>query len=139
MEIRSKIWLEIDAEPVFGSGRRALLDGIIRHGSINRAAKDINISYRKALSYIKTMELRFGKTLVARRAGGKRGGGADLTAEAKELLRRYKMLEDGINELLDKKFKEVFGPKKLCRKDRCQEEVNLIMHSFRETKASRPG
>jgi molybdate transport system regulatory protein len=112
MEIRSKIWLEIDGEPVFGSGRRALLDGIIRHGSINRAAKDINISYRKALSYIKTMEQRFGKTLVERRAGGKSGGGADLTAEAKEILRRYKMLEDGINTIIDRKFSEVFGPGK---------------------------
>jgi len=117
MEIRSKIWLEIDGEPVFGSGRRALLDGIIRHGSINRAAKDINISYRKALSYIKTMEQRFGKRLVERKAGGKSGGGAILTGEAKELLQRYKTLEDGINVMLDKKFKEVFASKKVTLKN----------------------
>ena len=116
MEVRSKIWLEIDGEPVFGSGRRALLDGIIRHGSINRAAKDINISYRKALSYIKTMEQRFGKRLVERRAGGKSGGGAILTAEAKELLRKYKILEDGINLILDKKFLAVFGLKMIAQK-----------------------
>ena len=109
MEIRSKIWLEIDGKPVFGSGRRALLEGISRHGSINKAAKGIHISYRKALSYIQSMEKRFNAPLVKRKAGGKNGGGAALTAGAKKLLQRYKMLEDGINELHDMKFKEVFG------------------------------
>lgn len=116
MDIRSKIWLEIDGEPVFGSGRRALLEGIIQHGSINKAARGINISYRKALSYVKTMEQRFGKALVERKAGGRSGGGAYLTIEAKELLLRYKTLEDGINELLNNKFKEVFGSNKIVHK-----------------------
>jgi molybdate transport system regulatory protein len=115
MEIRSKIWLEIDGEPVFGSGRRALLEGIIRHGSINKAAKEIHISYRKALSYIQSMEERFDASLVKRKTGGKNGGGAMLTAGAKRLLQRYKMLEDGINELHDIKFKEVFGSGEIIR------------------------
>lgn len=112
MEIRSKIWLEIDGETVFGSGRRALLDEIEELGSINKAAKKVNISYRKALSYIQSMERRLGTSLVDRKAGGRNGGGAALTAEAKKLLRRYKILEDGVNVLLDKKFMEVFDPKK---------------------------
>lgn len=112
MEIRSKIWLEIDGETVFGSGRRALLDEIEELGSINKAAKTVNISYRKALSYIQSMERRLGIRLVDRKAGGRNGGGAVLTAEAKKLLLRYKILEDGINGLLDKKFMEVFGSKK---------------------------
>jgi molybdate transport system regulatory protein len=112
MEIRSKIWLEIDGETVFGSGRRALLEEIEELGSINKAAKTVNISYRKALSYIQSMERRLGVRLVDRKAGGENGGGAVLTAEAKKLLLRYKILEDGINVLLDKKFMEVFGSKK---------------------------
>jgi molybdate transport system regulatory protein len=112
MEIRSKIWLEVDGETVFGSGRRALLDEIEELGSINKAAKKVNISYRKALSYIQSMERRLGVRLVDRKAGGRNGGGAVLTAEAKKLLLRYKILEDGINVLLDKKFMEVFGSKK---------------------------
>ena len=44
IELRSKIWLEIDGETVFGSGRRALLEEIDRRGSINKAAKAIHIS-----------------------------------------------------------------------------------------------
>jgi len=48
MEIRSKLWLEIDGKPVFGRGRRFLLEAIDKYGSINQAARGINISYRKA-------------------------------------------------------------------------------------------
>jgi molybdate transport system regulatory protein len=109
MEVRSKIWLAVDGEPVFGSGRETLLKAIERLGSINKAAKDINLSYRKALSYIQTMEQRLGKTLVERKTGGLHGGGASLTEEAKEFMRKYELLEEGVNEMLDKKFLEVFG------------------------------
>ncbi len=112
MEIRSKIWLEVDGEPVFGSGRRSLFKGIVKYGSINKAAKKTNISYRKALSYIQTMEQRLGTKLIERRAGGIHGGGAKLTNEAKEFLKKYEKLENGINEILDKKFLKVFGNKK---------------------------
>jgi molybdate transport system regulatory protein len=110
MEIRSKIWLEVDGAPVFGSGRQALLKGIERLGSINRASKDINISYRKALSYIQSMEQRMGIKLVVRKAGGRNGGGAVLTDDALKLLIKYEKLEKNINRLLDKKFSDVFSP-----------------------------
>ena len=109
MEVRSKIWLALDGEPVFGSGRDALFKAIDRLGSINKAAKDINLSYRKALSYIQIMEQRLGKKLVERKTGGHHGGGANLTKEAKEFMKKYEQLEEGINEMLDKKFQDVFG------------------------------
>jgi molybdate transport system regulatory protein len=109
MQVRSKIWIEIDGKPVFGSGREALLKSIDRLGSINKAAKDIKVSYRKALSYIQSMEKRLGTTLVQRQAGGVDGGGAVLTDEAKDFLKKFERLEEGINELLDRKFDEVFG------------------------------
>lgn len=108
MEIRSKLWIEIDGEPVFGRGRRFLLEAIDTYGSINRAAKEINISYRKAWSYIKAMETRLGIIFVERQAGGKNGGGARLTPAARKFLKRYSLLEKGINEFVDKKFIRLF-------------------------------
>ena len=39
LQVRSKIWLEIDGEPVFGQGREDLLRIIQETGSINAAAK----------------------------------------------------------------------------------------------------
>jgi len=111
MEVRSKIWLAVDGEPVFGSGREALFKAIDKLGSINKAAKEINLSYRKALSYIQIMEQRLGKRLVERKTGGLHGGGAALTEEARNFMKKYELLEDGVNEMLDKKFTEVFGTK----------------------------
>ena len=108
MKIKSKVWIEINGEPVFGRGRRFLLEAIDRYGSINRAAKEINISYRKAWSYIKAMEDRLGIKLVNRRVGGKNGGGAELTEEAREFLRRYGELEDQIRKYANRKFRSIF-------------------------------
>ena len=112
MEVRSKIWLAVNGDPVFGSGREALLRAIDNLGSINKAAKNINISYRKALSYIQTMEQRLGKKLVERKTGGLHGGGASLTKDARDFMKKYELLEEGVNEMLDQKFKEVFGSRK---------------------------
>jgi formylmethanofuran dehydrogenase subunit E len=109
IEVKSKLWLEIDGEPFFGRGRRYLLEAIESYGSINQAAKQINISYRKAWSYIKAMEERLGLKLVERHVGGRYGGGAALTAEAKVFLKKYALLEEGMNEVVDNRFMEIFG------------------------------
>lgn len=109
MEIKSKLWIEVDGEPVFGRGRRFLLHAIDKYGSINQAAKEINISYRKAWSYIKAMEERLGIKLAERQAGGRNGGGAVLTEDAREFLKKYEQMEEGIREMVDKKFGKIFG------------------------------
>ncbi|OGU08007.1 MAG: hypothetical protein A2075_12955 [Geobacteraceae bacterium GWC2_58_44] len=43
LQVRSKIWLEIGGEPVFGQGRDQLLRSIRGTGSINAAAKEMGI------------------------------------------------------------------------------------------------
>ena len=108
MEIKSKIWIESEGKPVFGRGRRFLLEAIDKYGSINQAAKEINISYRKAWGYIKAMEERLGFKLIDRHTGGKNGGGATLTEEAIKFLRKYEELEMGIRELVDERFGKIF-------------------------------
>src|SRR5574340_176280 len=113
MEIKSKIWIESGGKPVFGRGRWFLLEAIDKYGSINQAAKEINISYRKAWGYIKAMEERLGFKLIERQTGGKNGGGATLTEEAKIFLRKYEELEMGIREIVDVKFGKIFKDSKL--------------------------
>lgn len=98
----------MDGEPVFGRGRRFLLEAIDTHGSINQAAKEVGISYRKALSHIQIMEKRLGISLVVRQAGGRHGGGASLTLEAREFLKKFEKLEQGLREFVDAQFQELF-------------------------------
>ena len=109
MEIRTKLWIESDGEPVFGRGRVMLLRAIDTHGSINSASRDINISYRKAWGYIKAMEDRLGIPLVIRQAGGKNGGGASLTPEARSLIAKYVELEGQLREMADRRFGDIFS------------------------------
>jgi len=113
VKIKSKFWIEVDGRPVFGSGRRYLLEAIDKHGSINQAAKEINISYRRAWSYLNTMEERLGMKLIERQTGGKDGGGAVLTEHARTLLKRYKDLESGLQKIVDERFRRIFQKNRL--------------------------
>ncbi len=108
LDVRSKLWIEVGGEPVFGRGRRFLLEAIDSYGSINRAAQEVNISFRKAWGLIKAMEDRLGIKLVERQAGGKDGGGAVLTGEARMLLKKYGALERGVQEFVDRRFETIF-------------------------------
>lgn len=102
----------MDGEPVFGRGRRFLLEAIDTYGSINQAAREVDISFRKAWGHIKAMEERLGVKLVERQTGGKNGGGAVLTADAREFIKKYEEMEKGIQEYVDDRFKMIFkgGP-----------------------------
>ena len=107
LQVRSKIWLEVDGEPVFGQGRDKLLRLIQVTGSINAAAKEMGIPYRKAWTYIDAMEKRLGFALVHRLKGGSGGGTSSLTPEAETLLRKFDLLQEGFNDLVNGKFLEL--------------------------------
>ncbi|MEA3255484.1 MAG: LysR family transcriptional regulator [Candidatus Altiarchaeota archaeon] len=108
MEARSKVWIEKEGKPVFGDGRAVLLETIDRLGSINKAAKEMNMSYRHAWGEIRLMEERLGIKLVETKTGGRRGGGSKLTGEGKNFLGNYHKFRDGINELVNKRFEKIF-------------------------------
>lgn len=107
LQVRSKIWLEIGGEPVFGQGRYELLRWIQRTGSINAAAKGMGIPYRKAWTYIDSMEKRMGFALVIRQKGGSRGGASILSPRAVALLEKFSSLKKGFDEQVNVKFEKL--------------------------------
>ncbi|MFO7153005.1 MAG: LysR family transcriptional regulator [Bacillota bacterium] len=102
MEVKFKVWIEHEGELVFGEGIYRLLQLVERYGSINRAAQALSMSYRQAWGKIKTVEKRLGIELLERHKGGKYGGGAVLTEEAREIMKRY----GGLIEKIDERIKE---------------------------------
>ncbi len=108
MNIKSKFWIEENGKPVFGSGRKILLETIDRCGSINRAAHELNMSYRKAWGAVRAMEERLGVKLVERRTGGRDGGGAVLTRDARTFIMQFEDLEKGLQQFVDARFKKIF-------------------------------
>lgn len=107
LQVRSKIWLEVDGEPVFGQGREVLLRLIQNGNSINAAAKAMGIPYRKAWTYIDAMEKRLGFPLVSRQKGGIGGGAATITLQAAALLEKFNLLQQGFNDIVNRKFIEL--------------------------------
>ena len=107
-KIKSKFWIEVGGKPVFGMGKRCLLEAIEKYGSINKAAKEVRISYRTAWSYLNAMEERLGIKLIDRQTGGKNGGGAALTKNARTILKQYKDMERGLQKIVDGRFQKIF-------------------------------
>lgn len=99
--IKAKLWLEKDGEPIFGLGRLNLLKKIESYGSISSAAKELGYSYQKAWSFINLMEKRLGFELVCKKIGGKHGGGSELTGEAKDLIKNYEELLEREKKFLE--------------------------------------
>jgi len=112
MNIKSKLWIEEKNKPVFGSGRKLLLEAIDRSGSINRAAQEMNMSFRKAWGALRAMEERLGVKLVERHTGGKDGGGAVLTEDARKFVKQFEILEKDFQQYVDAKFQKIFTVKK---------------------------
>ncbi|OAB54966.1 LysR family transcriptional regulator [Phormidium willei BDU 130791] len=77
-----------------GPGKADLLDAIDREGSITRAAKAMGMSYRRAWLLVETMNACFTAPLVEAARGGSGGGGAGLTELGREVLARYRALEE---------------------------------------------
>ena len=112
MNIKFKIWFEQNGSVAFSEGRKMLLEAVDQAGSLNAAAKELGMSYRAAWGKIKATEKVLGKKLLNVATGGKGGGGATLTPEAKELISKYKQFNDKMASLMEKEFKHIFGKKK---------------------------
>ncbi|MCF6158568.1 MAG: LysR family transcriptional regulator [wastewater metagenome] len=112
MKVKYKIWLEKNNGVAFAEGRKLLLEAVDRLGSLNAAAKELGMSYRAAWGKIKATEKALGIKLLEVTTGGKGGGGAILTAEAKELLSKYEKYKQKISLYLEKELKRIFESKK---------------------------
>ncbi|MDO8303343.1 MAG: LysR family transcriptional regulator, partial [Sedimentisphaerales bacterium] len=88
--VRSKIWFEAAGSHVFGMGVSSLLENIYRMGTLQKAAKATNMSYRHAWDLIRVAESHFGKTLINRQAGGRHGGCSTLSPDGLYLLNVFK-------------------------------------------------
>lgn len=76
-----------------GPGKIDLLEAIAKTGSISAAARELDMSYRRAWLLVDTMNRCFRRPVVAAEAGGTRGGGTRLTASGMRVVRHYRRIE----------------------------------------------
>lgn len=111
LRLRSKIWIaNSEGEVVFGLGRLRMLEAIEQHGSIQRAAKSLGMSYRAMWGRIRATEQRLGKPLLIRSIGGASGGGSELTPFARELVRTFQRLHRQVLAQSDALYADMLEP-----------------------------
>src|SRR3990172_12491067 len=104
MEAKLGVWIRQNSRHVYGDGRQHLLKKIGDLGSIRQAALEMGMSYRAAWGKIKATEEGLGIKLLERTIGGKAGGGAVLTEEAKRLIGAYEEFRQGLDELVNERL-----------------------------------
>ena len=90
---RPRIRIKTGKDIALGPGKVDLLEAIEHTGSISAGARELGLSYRRAWDLVDTMNHSFKHPLVARVKGGKGGGGAQLTAEGRDMLDLYRTME----------------------------------------------
>ncbi len=106
--IRSKIWIERNDTVVLSDWRVELLEAIDAHGSLRRAAEQLDVPYRTAWDRIKATEAELGIRLLETESGGADGGGSHLTPQAREVCRRFRRVTSGVHEVVSRRFQSEF-------------------------------
>jgi molybdate transport system regulatory protein len=76
-----------------GPGKAELLELLIQTGSLNEAARRLDMSYMRAWTLVKTMNQCFREPVAVAARGGKQGGGMKVTATGRRVLALYQELE----------------------------------------------
>ena len=106
MKIKSKIWIETEEGILISEGRIQLLKLIAEMGSLNKAAKAMNISYQKAWKLVDASNKAAKSPLIETQVGGNKGGGTVLTPYGKSLINSFEAINAACWEFLDEQLKK---------------------------------
>ncbi|MBU1667395.1 TOBE domain-containing protein [bacterium] len=101
MEISSNLTLELFNQPFLLEKRIELLFAIERVGSISKAAKEVPMSYKSAWEAVDAMNNLSHTPILTKVTGGAGGGGTQLTAYGKNLLKSYTLLKEEQKKFLE--------------------------------------
>jgi molybdate transport system regulatory protein len=78
---------------ILGPGKVDLLEAIERKGSISAAAREMDMSYRRAWLLVDALNQMFARPMVIAAPGGVRGGGAQITDFGRAVAAAYRRIE----------------------------------------------
>ncbi len=99
---------DADGVPFMGIGLVWLLQRVDRFRSISEAARDMDLSYPKAIKMIKRLEEGVGQPVVLRYKGGSERGGAELTEFGAQFIARYDRVQGLIKEYGEAQLRQEF-------------------------------
>jgi len=101
VKVNGSLWLEAAEGHFFGPGPVELLERIAETGSIRMAAKEMDMSYKKAWALVNALNAQTVSPVVIPQTGGKKGGGSTLTAEALEMIAYHRLLRQRFADFLE--------------------------------------
>lgn len=104
-----KVTLRVDfgSDHAIGPGKIALLEKMHESGSLSQAARDLDMSYRRAWQLLDNLNRSFRVPLVRTSVGGAGGGGAELTELGQSVITAYRKFEQKINALALSHFETI--------------------------------
>ena len=92
----------------FGPGIAQLLELVAERKSLRAAAPSMGMAYSKAWTVVRRCEESLGYPLLLSSTGGRHGGGAELTDEARAMLAGYRAYCRALNEAAERLFPDYF-------------------------------
>lgn len=113
--LRGRVWVDGSEGTFLGYGRIVLLERIREYGSITKAAKSMEMSYRHAWDLVDSMNKQAKSPLVESATGGKGGGGARVTEEGERMIALFWKFHENFQNFLEqeeKKLKTALHPRR---------------------------
>jgi len=104
---RGRIWIDGKEGTFLGYGRTVLLERIREYGSITKAARSMEMSYRHAWELVDSMNRQAPKPFVETATGGKGGGGARLTSEGERAIGLFWKFYEDFQDFLEREEKKL--------------------------------
>ncbi|AXY75331.1 LysR family transcriptional regulator [Paraflavitalea soli] len=104
-KVSGSLWIEGNGTRFWGPGPVELLEHIETTGSINQAAKQMGMSYKKAWEIVNRLNTMTTSPVVITATGGEKGGGSSISAEAKEMIAYHHQLRERFQAFLEQETK----------------------------------
>ena len=106
-DFRGRVWIDGSEGVFFGHGRAVLLERIIEHGSITKAAKSMNMAYRHAWDLVDSMNRQAKEPFVELATGGRGGGGARVTKAGERAIKLFWKFRGDLDAFLRREEKKL--------------------------------
>lgn len=98
-KIDALLALRSDGRLLVGRERIGLLEAVVEHGSITKAAKAAGFSYKTAWEAVNAINNLLPTPAFVTKTGGRAGGGAEVTEEGRRLIATFHRLEDRLSRI----------------------------------------
>ncbi len=98
-EIDTLLALRAGGRLLIGRERISLLEAVMEHKSITKAAETAGFSYKTAWDAVNAINNLLPRPAFITRTGGSHGGGAEITDEGRRLIRAFRRLEEKLGQI----------------------------------------